>query len=213
MVCVGLVRARKKTVSQILRDVVHADVPNHKLAMASSSLNVAGVCDLRLFQAIEANRKVVLNAVSERGSNLRYVDPLFKADKEVVMTAVKTNGLALSFADHALKADPDVALAAVKNNGYAFRYVGDRLKETIGLQLYVDFVRGFPVEGRVLRLLHTEKLDDLTLSVLDRIALEAADDVAALAKRVLNRFFDPTTGTRRKRDRESFERDFLATEC
>jgi len=80
-------------------------------------------------KALQADREIVLTAVSNIGYALEYAAEKLKADKQVVMTAVTHQGLALAYASEDLKADKQVVLAAVSSDGgYALKYAAENLK-------------------------------------------------------------------------------------
>jgi hypothetical protein len=74
---------------------------------------------------LRADKDVVLAAVAQDGSRLRYAGYEHRADKEVVLAAVTQYGCALIVAADELRADKVVALAAVANNGWALKYAAN----------------------------------------------------------------------------------------
>ena len=63
------------------------------------------------------DRRVVLEAVGHRGSNLLHCTPALRNDRRVVLTAVEQDGMAIRFASPALQEDQGVVLTAVQQNG------------------------------------------------------------------------------------------------
>ena len=74
------------------------------------------------------DREVVMAAITQDGSALRYASDKLKNDREVVMAAVKKNGWAFRYASDKLKNDREVVMAAINNTGMALRYASDKLK-------------------------------------------------------------------------------------
>jgi hypothetical protein len=72
---------------------------------------------------------IVLAAVQEDGTALRYASARLKDDKEVVLVAVEQNGEALKFADEKLKSDREVVLTAVEQNGEALEFADEKLQD------------------------------------------------------------------------------------
>lgn len=77
---------------------------------------------------LQADKDVVLAAVSNYGHSLSYAPNTLRADKDVVLAAVSNYGPALEWASTELKKDREVVLAAVRNNGSALRYASNELK-------------------------------------------------------------------------------------
>ena len=80
----------------------------------------------------------MLDAVSNNGKTLEFVDPLLQADKEVVIVAVSNSGPYyggvrgltphLLYASEVLRGDRDVVRAAMALNGANLQYAADALK-------------------------------------------------------------------------------------
>jgi hypothetical protein len=66
------------------------------------------------------SRAVVLAAVAEDGSALRYASERLKADREVALAAAAQDGYALRYAVAGLKADRGLVLEVVALNGLAW---------------------------------------------------------------------------------------------
>lgn len=79
--------------------------------------------------AIQADREVVLIAVSQKGSALQFASEALKADKEVVWAAVAQHGPALRFADASLRDDEEVVLTALQNSEQALPFASERLRQ------------------------------------------------------------------------------------
>jgi hypothetical protein len=73
-------------------------------------------------KSLQADREVVMAAVTRNGEALEYAAEALRADREVVLAAVRQNGLALGCADGALWANEEVMSAAVRQNGHALKY-------------------------------------------------------------------------------------------
>ena len=81
-----------------------------------------------LYFGFRNNLEIVLAAVSQNGSALRYASEELRADRETVLVAVRNCGSALRYASEELRADPAIVLAAVSQNGCALRYASAELK-------------------------------------------------------------------------------------
>ena len=86
--------------------------------------------------SFQADREVVLEAVRNSGTSLKYASDTLKDDREVVLEAVRNNGIALKYASDTLKADHEVVLEAVKNNGNALRLASIELQDAPELKKY-----------------------------------------------------------------------------
>ncbi len=75
-----------------------------------------------------SSREVVLRAVSQKGSALKYASTEISRDREVVMCAVRQNGRALSDASDLLQNDVGVVLCAVSQDGRALGDASDALQ-------------------------------------------------------------------------------------
>ena len=72
-----------------------------------------------LIKAVKKNnsdKKIVLMAVINSWTNLKYASEELKNDKEVVMFAVKSDWNAIAHASDKLKNDKDIILASIKNS-------------------------------------------------------------------------------------------------
>ena len=76
---------------------------------------------------LKNNREIVLAAVNNFGSALRYAPEQFQNDREIVLAAVNNNGLALRRVLPELRRDYEIILAAIKNNIDALEYVDENL--------------------------------------------------------------------------------------
>ena len=72
--------------------------------------------------AIQADKKIALEAVKRKGGALQFVAAELQADKEIVLEAVKQDGLAIKHAAPGLRGDKDVVAEAVKQNAEALQY-------------------------------------------------------------------------------------------
>ena len=77
---------------------------------------------------LKNDKEVVLEAVKQDNSVLKYVSERLKNEKEVVLEAVKQDGCVLQYLSERLKNDKEVVLEAVKQQGYALKYTSERLK-------------------------------------------------------------------------------------
>jgi hypothetical protein len=69
--------------------------------------------------SLKKDRDVVLAALQQSGSAVRYVDESLKKDKEVVLVAVRGGGF--HCVDDSLKNDKEVVIAAVTRDGRGAR--------------------------------------------------------------------------------------------
>lgn len=74
------------------------------------------------------DKEVVLTAVQQEGSSLRYASPELQNNKEVVLTAVNQNGESIRYASEDLQNDKDIALASVTNKGDSLRFLSRQLR-------------------------------------------------------------------------------------
>jgi len=65
------------------------------------------------------DRDIVLEAVRQDGSALRFAGENLRADREVVIEAVRKHGMALQFAAVELRGDRDIVIQAVQQEGWA----------------------------------------------------------------------------------------------
>ena len=61
------------------------------------------------------DREIVLEAVKNDGSALKYASENLKEDREIVLEAVKNDGSALEYASENLKEDREIVLEAENN--------------------------------------------------------------------------------------------------
>ncbi len=80
-------------------------------------------------EKIRGDREIVMVAVKEHGTALKYATNALQNDKQIVLEAVKNDGLALQYADKSLRNDREVVLVAVKNATRALKYVDSSLKK------------------------------------------------------------------------------------
>jgi hypothetical protein len=73
---------------------------------------------------------LVLAAVRQAGTAIRYAADWLKSDKECVLAAVAEDGASLRYADPALLVDKDFVLAAIQANFRAFQYADPALRRT-----------------------------------------------------------------------------------
>ena len=71
---------------------------------------------------LNASKEVVLAAVKNKGTALRFAGHVLRADKEVVLAAVRKDGSALYYASPDLREDKEVVMAAVQNKGVSLQY-------------------------------------------------------------------------------------------
>ena len=81
------------------------------LSGINSPLSSGGLCYASPY--FKNNKKIILQAVIQRGLSLYYASDRLKNNKDVVLAAVKQNGSALYFAGITMKNDKDIILAAV----------------------------------------------------------------------------------------------------
>ena len=96
-------------------------------------------------ETLQADKEVVLAAVSQNGLELEFASKELQNDREVVLAAVKNFsvfGNALEFASEELRSDREVVLEAVKKDGTALEYASDDLRSDpdIVLVAVIDFV-------------------------------------------------------------------------
>ena len=77
---------------------------------------------------LQGDKGVVLAAVAEDASALRHANEQMRATKDVVLAAVAQDGLVLRRASTELRNDKDVVLAAVTQDGDARRYASAALQ-------------------------------------------------------------------------------------
>eukprot|EP00971_Amphidinium_carterae_P143327 2839631-Amphidinium_carterae.1 len=76
----------------------------------------------------KADREIVLAAVKQNGSALKYLEEECKADRDIVLAAVQQKGCVLEDVAEECKADGAVVLAAVQQDGYALKYAAEECK-------------------------------------------------------------------------------------
>ena len=107
-----------------------AQVVPHSKAEVIKNLKRAGDVYLGNFdEKIRGDREIVMVAVKQYGTALKYAVKNLKKDKQIVLEAVKSDGLALQYADKSLQQDREVVLAAVKNATRALKYAHPSLKK------------------------------------------------------------------------------------
>ena len=79
--------------------------------------------------AFRADREIVLAAIAIAGFALYAASAALQADRDIVLAAVRKTGPALHFAAEELKDDFEIALAACENQGCAIEFVSQRLKD------------------------------------------------------------------------------------
>jgi hypothetical protein len=77
------------------------------------------------------DKEVMLAAVKETGTALRYASARLQDNEEVVLAAVNQNGTALTYASARLKDDEAIVLAAVEQDSYALIYASARLRSDV----------------------------------------------------------------------------------
>jgi|LWDU01.1.fsa_nt_gi hypothetical protein len=87
--------------------------------------------------SLKDDPEVVLVAVNNNSDAFKYADDSVKANSEVVLAAVNQDGSVLEFVADSLKADPEVVLAAVNQDGEAFKYADDSIKANRKVNLAV----------------------------------------------------------------------------
>ena len=78
--------------------------------------------------ALQGDHDVVLAAVAQFGGALKYASAALQADHDVVLVAVAQSGEALQCASAALQADHDVVLVAVAQDGRALQFASAALQ-------------------------------------------------------------------------------------
>ena len=76
---------------------------------------------------VEIYGETAKEIIAKRGEMLQFA-PELQADKEVVLAAVSQDGTALKYANPTLQADKEVVLAAVRNNADAYFNASDDIK-------------------------------------------------------------------------------------
>ena len=72
---------------------------------------------------INKNQNIDRVEMNEWGLWLQGVSKKLKGDKDIVLGAVKNDGSELRFVSKEWRADREIVLEVVKNNGYALQYV------------------------------------------------------------------------------------------
>ena len=80
------------------------------------------------FKIICDNKRVIMKAVNQNSSVLKYASEELKNDKEIVLAAVKQACLTLEYASEELRGDREIVLEAVKQYGFALEYASEELK-------------------------------------------------------------------------------------
>lgn len=86
----------------------------------------------KVFDKFRDNKRVVLEAVSQKGYALNGASPRLKDDRDVVLRAVKNYGYSLQFASDRLKADKEIVLEAIRQNLGSLLFADKALKDEIG---------------------------------------------------------------------------------
>ena len=87
-----------------------------------------------------------LALVAKNGYALRSLDISLKKDKDVVLRAVTRHGQSLEYADSKLKRDQDVVFAAVKCNGHSLHFADDSLKKNRHFILRTVAIEGYTLD-------------------------------------------------------------------
>jgi hypothetical protein len=74
---------------------------------------------------------VVMAAVKQSGTALRFASKRLQDDEAIVLAAVNSDGLSLIYASDRLRDDYDVVLAAVRKDRTALGYASDRLRNDV----------------------------------------------------------------------------------
>lgn len=99
------------------------------LGMTAAAHNVHITVALQFAsKELQANRKVVLAAVTKDGSALQFAHLELQADQQVAFAAVTQHGAALQFAAMEMQSDRQVALAAVLQDGTALQFASKDLR-------------------------------------------------------------------------------------
>merc|ERR1719422_231138 len=77
---------------------------------------------------LQADRELVICAVTREGTMLDWAANELRADKEVVMAAVGQNGKALRFASKRLQADRELVISAVTREGTMLNWAANELR-------------------------------------------------------------------------------------
>eukprot|EP00971_Amphidinium_carterae_P347940 6490235-Amphidinium_carterae.2 len=79
-------------------------------------------------RCFQADREIVLAAVSQNGIALQYASAELRRDRHIVHTAVRDVGIALEYAAEELQADRKIVLSAVQSSGLAIEYAARELR-------------------------------------------------------------------------------------
>merc|ERR1712032_264892 len=71
---------------------------------------------------LRSDHTIVLSAVEQDGSALRYAALDLRRDRGIVFAAVQRDGSALRFASLDLRADPEIILAAAEEDALSLQY-------------------------------------------------------------------------------------------
>lgn len=74
------------------------------------------------------DRAIMLAAVKQHWSAIKYASPELRVDREIVLAAVTRGWRAIKHASDAALTDRDIVLAAVAQNGYVLMHVGAALR-------------------------------------------------------------------------------------
>ncbi len=86
-------------------------------------------------EALKGNQDIILEAVRQDGTALRFASDELKQDREIVLAAAGQDGTSIRFASDELRKDPEIALAAVTQDGFAIKYVQGELRNNLPLAL------------------------------------------------------------------------------
>lgn len=81
-----------------------------------------------LSKKLQNNKEIVLEAIKQNPTSIKYASFLLKKDRDVVKTAVQLNGWVLEHADKTLQDDFEIVLLAVTEHGESIEYASDQLK-------------------------------------------------------------------------------------
>lgn len=94
----------------------------------SSRLRADGMDLMFASDEVQADRKLVMEAVLQSGVALALAAEELRCDREIVLHAVRSDGLALAHASSELREDLDLVLIAVQQNGRALSHASRKLR-------------------------------------------------------------------------------------
>lgn len=95
----------------------------------SSRLRTDGMDLMFASEEVQADRKLVLEAVRQSGAALALAAEELQSDREIVLQAIRSDGLALTHASSDLKEDLEIVLSAVQQNGRSLSHASSKLRK------------------------------------------------------------------------------------